>query len=68
LNFEEDERLYIRKKFLDRTEIFPESEAEFFFVGIDEAVGVRFVKDETRKVAQIVVKMCGQEIPAMKIK
>ena len=63
----EGDRLFIQMQFLDRTEIFPESETRFFFVGIDEVVEIRFEKDETEEAPRIVIKMYGMEMPAKKI-
>jgi len=63
----EGDKLYIQMQFLDKTEIFPESETQFFFVGIDEIVEIRFVKEETEKITHIVANMYGQEMYAKKI-
>lgn len=64
----EGDKLYIQTQFLDRVEVFPESETQFFFVGIDEIVEIRFVKDETGKFTHMIAKMFGEELRAKKIK
>ncbi|MFC2161217.1 DUF3471 domain-containing protein [Acidobacteriota bacterium] len=64
----EDDKLYMQMQFLDRTEIFPESETQFFFVGIDEVVEIQFTKNETESTPRMVIKMFGMEMPAEKIK
>ena len=63
----ESDKLYMQMQFLDRTEIFPESDTQFFFMGIDETVEIRFKKNETDSASEIVIKMYGMEMPAKKI-
>ena len=64
----EGDKLYIQAQFLDKIEVFPESETQFFFVGIDEIVKISFVKDETGKFTHMIAKMFGMELLAKKIK
>jgi len=65
---EEDDKLYIQAQFLDKTEIFPESNTQFFFAGIDEIIEISFVKDKSGKYSRMIAKIFGMELPAIKIK
>ena len=63
----ENEHLFIKSSFLDKSEIFPETESNFFLVGIDETYEFRFLKDPETNSQKLVAKMYGMDLPATKI-
>lgn len=60
-------QLYIETSFLDKSEIFPETESNFFLIGLDETFEFSFQKDIKTNTLTLTAKMYGLDLPATKI-
>ncbi len=63
----EDNRLFVETSFLDKAEILPESNTDFFLVGTNETFEFIFNPDIMENEMQIITKMYGMEMVATKI-
>ena len=63
----EDNRLFVEISFLDRAEIFPESETNYFLVGTNETFEFIFMPESINNKTKLTAKMYGMEMEATKI-
>jgi len=63
----EDGSLFIETSFFDRSEIFPNSESAYFFIGIEETYEFNFIRDPDDHSVQIMATMFGMDLPARRI-
>jgi penicillin V acylase-like amidase (Ntn superfamily) len=53
---------------LMKSEILPESETQFFFIGIDETYEFKFILDSSKPNPQLIAKMFGMQVLCKKIR
>ena len=61
-------KLFIEASFLLKSEILPESDSQYFFVGADETFEYKFIYDSSKPIPELNVKMYGTEVVCKKIK
>lgn len=61
-------KLFIEASFLLKTEIFPESDNQFFLIGLDEPFEFNFISDSSSPNLQLIANMFGMEVGCRKIK
>ena len=61
----ENDRIFVEVTGQQKTEIFPETETEFFVKVVD--VQITFVKNEDGKVTELIIHQGGNDTPAKKV-
>ncbi len=62
------DKLYVELDFIDKAEILPESDTNFFLIGVNETFEFIFKPNAEGEEIHLITKMYGMEIPATKVK